>query len=197
MQRKLPLLACLFLSTVMMASCASGITSDEKEQGITHGQASAPVEMVVYFDYKCPDCKAFHDDILQQVENGYVADGRLKIHFRDFPLLPDSNLSHNAAWCAREVGEDAHRQYMAKLFANQSAQRLFQLKAYGTELGFPESFKTCIEEGRYLDLVNDFKTKGRTESVSRTPTIVIGGERYNNATGLFDIINVIETQLKK
>ena len=181
-------LSLLFFAT----SCAA--PEDEQQQGILLGDPKAPLEMIVYLDYQCPECKQFHDSILPTLENGYVKDGRLKIRLRDYPLIAGSNISHNAAWCAREFGLDKYHAFIDALYANQEAQRIFQLKEIGNKLGFTADFGNCIDQERYANTVNSLKNKGRADNVARTPTILLGNQRFNGASDLFKLLSAVEEQ---
>lgn len=196
MLHKSLLYCALFLFTVSLTSC-SAIPDQEQQLGILLGKPDAPVEMIVYLDYQCPECKQFHDSILPTLEDGYVKDGRLKIRLRDYPLIPGSNISHNAAWCAREHGVEKYHAFIDALYANQDAQRIFQLKEIGNRLGLPASFAECIDNERYANVVNSFKNKGRTDNVARTPTIILGDQRFNGASGLFDLLAAVEERTKR
>lgn len=191
MRKLLALLAlCLCVN-----SC--GLPQDEKDLGILLGDPQAPVEMIVYLDYQCPDCKQFHDTILPTLEAGPVKDGSLKIRIRDFPIIAGSNLSHNAAWCAREQGTDKFQAYMDALYAHQDAQRVFQLKEIGNTLGFPADFAACVDQERYANVVNTLKNKGRADNVARTPTILLGSQRFNGASDLFDLLDAVNAKVQE
>lgn len=188
------LLSFLVLS-LLLTSC-SALPQDEVDNGILLGEPDAPVEMVVYLDYQCPECKEFHDTVLPTLEAGYIAEGKLRLRLRDFPVVAGSNLSHNAAWCARESGTEKFRAYISALYANQDAQRIFQLKEIGTTLELPDSFATCVDQESHANIVNMLKNRGRQDKVVRTPTILLGDQRFNGMTDLFEVVAAVDAQLK-
>lgn len=182
----------LFLSVFLLLSLTScGLPAEEMEQGILLGDPKAPVELVVYLDYRCPECQRFHDELLTTLEKGAVTDSHLKIRLRDFPIIAGSNLSHNAAWCARALGTKEYRAFIAALYSNVEAQRIFQLKEMGKALGFPDDFATCVETERYANVVSSLKNKGRADNVTRTPTLLLGDRRFNGASNLYDVLAVV------
>lgn len=182
----------LFVSAfalLFLTSC--GLPAEEQEQGILLGDPKAPVELVVYLDYRCPECKEFHDELLTTLEKGAITDSRLKIRLRDFPVIAGSNLSHNAAWCARALGTREYRSFVAALYSNVDAQRIFQLKDMGKALGFPDDFAACVETERYANVVSNLKNKGRADNVTRTPTMILGDRRFNGASDLYDVLAAV------
>jgi len=183
------------LASVLLVSC--GIPADEQEQGILFGSPKAPVEMIVYLDYQCPECKQFHDNILPALESAALSEGRLSLRLRDFPVIAGSNISHNAAWCAREIGTKEYRAFIGALYANIDAQRIFQLKEIGNSLGFPKSFAECVDTEKYANVVSTLKNKGRADNVVRTPTILLGKRRFNGASELFQVLEAVNEELAK
>lgn len=51
-----------------------------------HGSAAAAIEMDIYFDPECPPCATFYNDALPGIFAEYVATGKVKAVYRDFPL---------------------------------------------------------------------------------------------------------------
>ncbi len=55
------------------------------------GNANAPLTLAVWSDFQCPFCKRWEVETLPQLEQEYVASGKMKIVFMDFAFLgPDS-----------------------------------------------------------------------------------------------------------
>jgi len=50
------------------------------------GSRNAPVQMEVFSDYSCPVCKMFYMNTVRPLLDGYVADGKVYLIHRDFPL---------------------------------------------------------------------------------------------------------------
>src|SRR6185437_14628805 len=60
------------------------------------GSPSAPIRLTVYDDYECPACGQFYEQTLRQLIDTYVADGKVYLVHRDFPL-PMHEFSRQAA----------------------------------------------------------------------------------------------------
>ncbi|MBB6122131.1 DsbA family protein [Nocardiopsis algeriensis] len=55
------------------------------------GEVDAPVVMVVYSDYLCPFCGEWVRGVQPDLVDTYVADGLLRIEWREFPYLGDNS----------------------------------------------------------------------------------------------------------
>jgi protein-disulfide isomerase len=91
----------------------------------TFGNKTAPITMEVFSDYQCPSCRTFFEQTLRPLlgpsPDGYVADGKVYLVHRDFPL-PMHPYSHQAARWANAAGKIGRFQDVdAALFDNQSA----------------------------------------------------------------------------
>lgn len=72
------------------------------------GQEDAPVTLVVFEDFKCPNCKRFEEEFLPEIRSKYIDTGKAKLVSLNFPFLAqnarlpvdDSKLAAQAAECA-------------------------------------------------------------------------------------------------
>ena len=86
------------------------------------GQPDAKVTLIEFSDYQCPFCSRHSRDTLPQLEREYIASGKLKYVFRNFPIEsihPQAFKAHEAANCAGEQGK--YWEMHGRLFANQKA----------------------------------------------------------------------------
>lgn len=92
------------------------------------GNPSAPIKLIVYDDYECPACGAFYEQTLRPMMETYVAEGKVYLVHRDFPLPMHQYSRQAARWvnAAARIGKfEAVEQ---ALFDNQMAW-----SEYGTE----------------------------------------------------------------
>lgn len=78
-------------------------------QGKQDGTVMAPVKLEVYSDFQCPGCKQLHETALRQLREEFVAQGKVQLVHREFPL-PMHKYAREAAClaCAAEkVGKYA------------------------------------------------------------------------------------------
>lgn len=71
------------------------------------GNPSAPIELTVYDDYECPGCGQFYEQTLRQLIDSYVADGKVYLIHRDFPLAMHPYSRQAARWvnAAARIGK--------------------------------------------------------------------------------------------
>ena len=117
------------------------LTEGPKDPGISIegepvlGNSDAPVTFVEISDFQCPYCGKFARETFTQIKKEYIDNGKVNAVFKNFPLP-----SHTYSQKAAEAGECANEQgkfweYQEKLFANQSALSITDLKKYAQELG--------------------------------------------------------------
>jgi len=77
----------------LVAEELNGIPQD----GLVIGDPKAPVEVVEFADLQCPYCKANSENVLPQVIEGPVAEGKAKIAFRNFVVISEESEPAGAA----------------------------------------------------------------------------------------------------
>jgi protein-disulfide isomerase len=98
------------LAVVVMAFSAVGSAGAERldgipQEGLTLGEAGAPVELIEYGDLECPVCKEAAERVLPRVIRTQVATGKAKLTWRNFMIIsPDSAVAGAAAIAAGEQG---------------------------------------------------------------------------------------------
>jgi protein-disulfide isomerase len=84
------------------------------------GDADAPVTIVEFSDYECSFCARFAEQTLPSIVSNYIDNGKVKLHYRDFPLGFHQNAQKaaEAARCAGELGgSEAYFEMHDKIFA--------------------------------------------------------------------------------
>jgi protein-disulfide isomerase len=150
------------------------------------GDANAPITITEYSDYQCPYCKKFADETEKQLVEIYVASGQVRFVFRSFGLFigSESQDAAEAAYCAADQGKfwDFHD----ILFANHTGENVGdytnrKLQAFGDTLGLDmDAFNSCLDSGKYTDLVTQDGIDGQAAGIKATPsfvmTYVVNGE---------------------
>ena len=152
------------------------------EGGVSRGNASAPVTVVVFTDMECSHCAAAHP-ILQEVANSYGDKVRLVI--RDFPLAihPEARKAAEAAHAAEAQGK--YFEYIDILYKNQTALDIPSLKKYATTLGLDRTkFDAALDGGTYANVVSKNLTDGQAYAITATPTIFVNGVRVLDITAI-------------
>lgn len=147
------------------------------------GDPDAPISLIEYSDFECPYCKRFHITPELIVD---AFEGEVNWVYRHYPLSfhdPAATLEAQAAECANEQGgNEAFWKYAELIYENTlgngSGTEKDRLIAMGGEMDLDEnSFKECLDSGKYKDLIKqDFKN-GSILGVSGTPaTFVVNHE---------------------
>lgn len=92
------------------------------------GNPSAPIKLIVYDDYECPGCGRFYEQMLRPMIDTYVAEGKVYLVHRDFPLLGHEHSRQAARWANAAARIGKFEAVERALFDNQ-----MQWSQYGTE----------------------------------------------------------------
>jgi protein-disulfide isomerase len=158
------------------------------ENGKTIGDTNAKVEVQVYEDFQCPNCKTYADSIEKQlVDSSYITDGQAYYVFMQFPFLDSNSItkeSHqaaNASMCAMEQGR--FWDYHDILFANQGAvenggaYNNKRLQAFAESLGLNmDEFNQCFNADKYATQIEADYQEGIAAGVKGTPTVIVNGQ---------------------
>src|SRR3954465_1195043 len=124
------------------------------ERDHQRGSPDAPVTLVEYGDYQCPQCGKAHP-IIQEVRKR-MGDGLLFV-FRNFPLTQiHPNAEHAAEAAEAAAAQDRFWQMHDRLDQRQFAREDDNLLEYAADLGLDvKRFAADLEAGTWRDRVRD------------------------------------------
>ena len=160
------------------------------------GDPNAPVVMEEFSDYQCPFCGTYARETAPLLEEEYVASGKVRMVFKDFPLPshPNAPKAAEAAWCAADQGK--YWEMHDALFANQNALGVASLKRYAAEIGVNTTlFDACLDSGIMAVKVRDAMEEGRRRGVSATPYFFVNGVVVRGAESMEQFRLVINSAL--
>ena len=148
--------------------------------GTALGDPDEPVVIEEFSDYQCSYCRVFHESTFKTIVEGYVAEGKVRIIFRNYPVIgPESLAAANASMCAAE--QDKFWEFSSILFANQNGHDTGGFSARRLE-GFADSiglnvnvFSACLSEARYQGQVQDDIQAGILQGIDSTPSFLVNG----------------------
>jgi len=121
----------------------------------------------------------------------------VRVGFWHFAFLgEESQWASEASECAGD--QDSFWEYYDYLFANQSSENKQELskdnlKAFAAALGLDsEAFNTCLDSGKYTQLVQNMTAAGRQIGVQSTPTFAINGQPVIGAQPFENFQQVID-----
>jgi protein-disulfide isomerase len=154
-------------------------------QGEALGNASAPVLVEEYGDFRCPACAGFERQVGPTIRQ-LVDQGRIRFVFHDYARLgPGSVLAANAATCAGDAG--GFWAYHDALYAEQAqgssgtltAERLIGL---GRRLGIGgPTFAGCVRNATYAPWVAKVTDEGSRRGVGAIPAVFVDGRPSDGA----------------
>jgi protein-disulfide isomerase len=160
----------------------------ERAQGVTVGEADAPVQILVFSDYQCPGCAHFATQVEPMIKAEFVATGRVRMTFYDFPLggnFKHSFVASRAARCADDQGRfaDYHGRIMSQQqqwsYSQSTPTSYFLEVARG--LGLDSSqFESCLRSDAHAEVVTANRVLGETLGVTGTPTVFLNGRQLRD-----------------
>lgn len=150
------------------------------EPAHSHGNANAPVTLEEFGDFQCPPCGLLHP-VLKAME-GEFGPTKLRIIFREFPLVPAHAHALSAARAAEAAGLQGRFWEMhGMIYENQAAwHKAFDVRpifeSYATKIGLNlEQFRRdtsseIVERRIFLD-----GKRAHSLGVSGTPTVFLNG----------------------
>jgi len=173
--------------------------ADISRQGTTLGNPDAPLTIVEYSDFLCPYCKRAALETMPQIEEEYIATGKVKLVFKHLVVHgEEAEIAAGAAECASE--QNAFWQYHDALFLNNERVTFNSenLKRFAQELGLDtESFGTCLDSERYVDKLAADADEARRRGVSSTPTFFVGQTKIEGAKSYAEFQKAIEDELAR
>lgn len=161
------------------------VSSDDHRRG----PDDAPVTLVEYGDYQCPDCGAAYP-VVKQLQQRFGAG--LRFIFRNFPLTQKHPLAKPAAHAAEFAGARGRFWPMHDaIYENQPRLSLETLLELACMEGIePEALRHVLDAGSYEVRVREDFLGGVRSGVSGTPTFFVNGYRQNTREieGLSDAI---------
>lgn len=162
----------------------------------TLGKKGASVTLVEFSDFQCPFCNRFAPT-LKRVEKEYG--DKVYIVYRQYPipsLHPFALKAAEASLCANEQGKFWELHDL--MFAEQTRLAVSDLKEKATRLGMDKKkFDTCMDNGRYVEQVqNDIQEASRI-GVTGTPAVFINGVELKGGAVPFETVAAaIDKELK-
>jgi len=172
-------------------------------EGMTLGNADAPITIYEYSDFQCPFCQRAAAEVVPQLDTEYLATGKAKLIFKNFAFLGDeSTWAAEASACASEQGK--FWEYHNKLYENQAGENkgafeVENLKRFAGEIGLNQvDFDTCFDERKYAAQIADERDEAENRGVNSSPTFFVNQTEISPASfgELYgDLVDAIEAVL--
>ncbi len=157
------------------------------------GDPGAPVTIVEFSDFQCPYCQRAQAT-LKEVVAKYG--GKVRLAYRDFPLIQIHPRAHRAAEAARCAGaQGKFWEYHDLLYTDNTKLGDADLAGHAKALGLDEKqFESCLASGKYTAAVDADLRAGTNAGVSGTPAFVINGVMLEGAQPASAFESVIDAE---
>ena len=160
------------------------------------GSAEAPITIIEYASLTCPHCAAFHADTLPRLKETWIADGRVRLVYRHFPL---GGTALRAAAVANCIEGARYFGFLDLLYKSQkrwakSGDPLKMLGQMARLAGLSqEKFEACANDEAELDRILERRQDGiQTYDVQSTPTLIVNGRTVTGARGFDYLENIFK-----
>ena len=171
--------------------------------GRIRGSASAPVTVYEMSDFQCPYCREFALTTFPAIDSAYVATGRVRWAFVNFPL---TSIHHNAAaaaevaFCAAQQGgfwrvHDLLYQHQDVWAPLKEPAAFFLTLADSAKLS-KAALLACLQSPSTEDVVRADAQGASRSGASSTPTFYIEGGLLVGAQPLAVFRQVLDSILK-
>jgi protein-disulfide isomerase len=193
------LVAVLGLWTLVWLPLVLGQSSAAEPQEQAIGSPDAPVTIIEYASLTCPHCAHFHTDVLPELKERYIATGKVRLIYRDFPLDQRALAAAALAHCA---GPERYFGFLDVLFQTQESWAraddfLGALKTLGKLGGLADQqMDACFADEQLTDRILQTRLDAQSQyEVSSTPTFVIDGKTHTGVRDIDEFAGLIDPLL--
>lgn len=143
------------------------------------GDLSAPVLLIEFGDFQCPNCGRFARETAPLIEEAYINSGQVSMAFKHFTIIgPDSKTAAMASQCANDQAK--FWEFHDELYQNQGPEnsgwaKTDNLKKVASKIGLDRQiFDSCLDSNKYKSLVeNDLNIAVNQIKFKGTPSFLI------------------------
>ena len=160
------------------------------------GEKSAPVSIIEFGDYKCPNCKDFGENVIPVIQQEFVDNGKAKLYFlNDAFINTDSIRSAKFAESVyAELGNKAFWKFHELLYKKQPKDPKYEKMDVFDEKFLTDTLKEMASDGDVKKVVDHFRAKksdaafkrdmdlAKKLNVTGTPTLFVNGVLFDGQT---------------
>ena len=156
------------------------------------GKLDAPIQMVLFEDFRCGSCRTFNEVVLPEIQTRYIDLGLAKFTVVPLAFLRGSKPLANAALAVYKIAPSRIIPFMHALFQNTESSSSERIMEISREVGGIDPFelKACLSTHCYYpELEKNFELA--KEVMGRdfgTPALYING--IETSTGSFESVRI-------
>jgi protein-disulfide isomerase len=155
------------------------------QEGTTLGQKTAPVTLLEFGDLQCPFCKEYSETYVQELIEGPVKKGELKISYNDYIIIGEQSIpAGEAAAAAGEQGKGWN--FIELFYRNQGEENSGYvtdafLESIAKGAGVPNLAQWNKERksGKFKKRIEASTNRARKYQFEGTPSFAIEGPKSN------------------
>lgn len=155
------------------------------------GDKNAPVKIVEYIDYKCPNCNRFHRSTAREIKSTYGS--QVAFEIRAYPAFgPDSGRALRGSYCANDqnVFTEYHNIVMDYMWNEFYESRNFAVEIedvlttdvlvdlISSTSADTSHFKACIDSTEKNEFIDRDLLAAAEDGIRATPGFAIGGQSF-------------------
>ena len=177
-------------------------TTSGPAHGYSVGNPNAPVKVLEFGDFECPQCGRFSTLTEPDLRKRLVEPGMVYFTYYDFPIKEihkNTEAASNAAACADEQGKfwqmhdrlfDTQDQWNGEATDNPGAV----FSRYAGELGLnTPQWQACYDTRKYQKRINGNLAEGLRHNVNATPSFIIGNKLYAGGMGYDEMKAIVDS----
>jgi protein-disulfide isomerase len=173
------------------------------------GKKSAPVSIIEFGDYKCPNCKNFAENVIPVIQQQLVDTGKAKLYFlNDSFIYTDSTRAAKFAESVyQELGNKTFWKFHDLLYKKQPEDSKYEKMDVYNETFLTETLKEVATENDITKVMDNFHAKKSDSAwkkdmdladklgVTGTPTLFVDGKLFEGKT-LDDLTKMVDKAAK-
>ena len=176
-----------------------------QSNGYVLGSAAAPIEVIEFGDFECPQCARFASLTEPDVRSRLVDKGVVRFRFIDFPLSMHRNTwpASRAAACADEQGKfwqmhDALFQAQDQWNGETTSNPDGVFKDLAKQIGLNQKqFDDCVDSKKTQAKVQAHEQLAMQQHINATPSFIIGGKIQEGAITYDEFKSLVDQALAK
>lgn len=172
------------------------------------GAATAPIEIAYWYDYQCPVCRGFEEQVMPQLKRDYIDTGKIRIVYKDLQFLgPDSTslgLVSRAVW---QLAPDKFAAWHKAVYDNQGEEHSgwatkdkilsITTSVIGADLAKKAMALADSNAAAYRQSMDADRSEGAAFGVKATPSMIVGNKLLIGLYPYETVKAAIDAALKK
>lgn len=199
------ILALIFLGNLSKQEETSDTIAIDYSNQPFLGEETAPVSIIEFGDYKCPNCKNFADQAVPTIVKEFVDTGKAKFYyFNDAFINVDSTRTAKFAESVyQELGNETFWKFHELIYEKQPEDTRYEKIDYFTEQFLTDTLKEVASDEEVDKVVENFKAEKSDVAfekdmdyvgklgVTGTPTIFVNGKKFEGQS-MDDLKEMVE-----